>query len=627
MSHRLPALLLAPLALLLAACGGEDTGPARDNTEAVRAYYASKPDFFIFASPEDLPADLDWQTGEEQEPFASPNAKRGGILRSYIPSFPPTLRIVGPDANSSFRGLIWDDNSISLTEFHPNTLEPIPGVAAAWAVSEDKRTVYYRLDPEARFTDGEPVTADDFFFTFYFFQSSYINEPWYNDWYSKEYTNITKYDDHTIALTLPRPKPNPLYFTSISAIPEHFFRELGEDFAERYQWEFMPTTGPYTVRPEDVIEGRSLALTRIENWWGDNKKFYRHRFNPDVKLYRVIRDPEVAFEEFRAGQLDLFGVTTPRYWYEKLNFPAVENGYVQRAVFYNEAPQPSIGIYMNSAKPLLDNRNVRLGIQHALNWQAVIETFFYNDYQRLNTTSDGYGRFTHPTITARPFDIERARSYFAEAGFTEAGPDGVLVNSQGQRLSFELNAAQSPNTDMLSILKQEAIKAGLELRLDIVDPTASYEKVQEKNHELAFMGWNTSLPYPRYWEGYHSVNANVPQTNNVTNTAIPEMDPLIIQHREATSEEEIERLSHTLEEMVHEHAVFSPGYKVPFYRVAYWAWIQFPEGFDAKTSEGPGDLQLYWIDPEVKTAVQQAQRRGEPYGESEPRTFDQYRVR
>ena len=159
------------LGLCVAGCGEspEQLEPAFDNEAVVQAYYADNPDRFVFATTDDLPGNLDWQDGSELEPFADPNAKRGGTLSIRLRAMQQTLRMVGPDANSTLRGPLWSANSVNLIEIHPWQEGYIPGTAKAWAIDpNDTRTVYFRLDPDARWSDGRPFTMEDVFFTAYF---------------------------------------------------------------------------------------------------------------------------------------------------------------------------------------------------------------------------------------------------------------------------------------------------------------------------------------------------------------------------------------------------------------------------------------------------------------------------
>lgn len=646
----LPASGLAlVLLLLLTACGGGSDGDTstdegagesatagtsdptadgdREETTAPvtpAEYYAAHPDFFREASPEDLPADLQWKDGMDQPVFASAEAVRGGTLRSFLLNFPPTVRLVGPDSNHSFRSALLDDNAVSLVARHPETGRFFAALAEAWAVLPDQQTVVYRLREDATFSDGEPVRTEDFFYLFYFMRSPHIQAPWYNNWYSTEYDGITRYDDRTFAIHLSTPKPEPLEFASVRPVAAHFYGTLQPDWVPEHQWQFEPTTGPYELLPENIQHGRSLRLTRVEDWWANDHKFYRHRFNPAAKHYAIVRDLNIAFERFKKGEFDLFGLTLPEYWYERsAEAEPFQRGLIRKAVFYNQRPRPSIGLWINEDQGYLANPLVRRGIAHAMDFNRVIEKHFRGDYARLQGTSDGFGAFTHPDLAARPYDIDRARELFAEAGFDQPGPDGILRNADGDRLSFTVTVSQGPREEVLQILREEARKAGLELNILSLEPTSAFKQILEKQHQIAFSGWNTSLPYPRYWEGFHSANAGRPQTNNITNTDDPELDDLIERYRASTSREEKIALAHQLEELVHEEAVFIPGYYVPFYRVAYWRWIHFPEHFDVRLSQGAGQYGLLWIDQEERSRIL-AERRGDSTYENEVLVYDRY---
>jgi microcin C transport system substrate-binding protein len=113
---------------------------------------------------------------------------------------------------------------------------------------------------------------------------------------------------------------------------------------------------------------------------------------------------------FRAGELDTFFLTLPELWYEKSEIEPVYKGYIERVTFYNRYPKIPRGFYLNVIKPPLDNLDVRIGIQHAMNWQKVIDVMFRGDAERLNAFNEGYGVFSDPSIRARPFSIDSARA-------------------------------------------------------------------------------------------------------------------------------------------------------------------------------------------------------------------------
>ena len=572
------------------------------------AYFAEHKDFFHYATPADLPKDLVWHDGSEQKEFADSRAVRGGTLRQFTAGTPPTLRRVGPNANNNFRGELYDNNDFGLLSSHPNTDEPIPALATSWAMSPDGMTAYFRLDPKAQFTDGQPITADDYFYAFYFHRSPWAKADWYADFYTREWGGITKYGAHTIAIKAPRKRPYQLeQLGELRPLPRNFFKDFGPNYEKLYNDRFQPTTGAYFVGPTGFQREKSVTLTRVQDWWGDHRKFYRHRYNPDVIEHGVIRDPEIAYASMLAGEIDFMPIMMPRYWYGTNEKKAYQNGFLTKAQFFNDIPRPPYGLYLNTQKPLLADLDVRVGLQHATDFQRVIDGFYRGDYARLNQFSEGLGKFTDPSIRPRRYSPELARAAFAKAGFTQVGPDGILMNAAGERLSFRLTFDTSDRRKYLATLVESARRCGVEYRPETLEHTTMYRKVMEKNHDIVFWAWSVSGRIPALWESHHTDNAvekladgrKVPkrQTNNITGIDDPALSKLIDQFRNATEEDEMIKLSFRMQHRIHDLADFIPGFKVPGYRIAHWGWVKFPEGFDVRSAEDPGQYGLFWLDP------------------------------
>ena len=146
---------LLRLLLVTLTCGLARAGqPPPD--ERAAAFYAQHKDFFRFATPADLPKDLEWKNGDDQKEFADPAAVRGGVLRQFLAGTPPTLRRVGPNANHGFRGELYDSNDFGLLASHPDTDEPIPALATSWALSKDGLTARARITAGLMNEEGFP---------------------------------------------------------------------------------------------------------------------------------------------------------------------------------------------------------------------------------------------------------------------------------------------------------------------------------------------------------------------------------------------------------------------------------------------------------------------------------------
>ncbi|MBL4819508.1 MAG: ABC transporter substrate-binding protein [Gammaproteobacteria bacterium] len=636
------------ISLLLVACGGDsgqsDDFVSIDNTQEVLDFYAANPELITFATIADLPTDLMWEDGLDQPEIGSPQATKGGTFYELLDDFPPTLRTVGPDSNSSSRGWISGYYGLTYASQHPDTNEFIPGIAESWAIDAAHKTVYIKINPAARWTDGEPITSDDALFSFFFYYSDHIQAPFSTNYYKTEFTNITRYDDYTFSMTVPKVKPD---MTSrvlqVVPVPQHFYKELGEDFPERYQWRYQPHAGAYFIDADEINMGVNLVIERLQDWWAKDNKYYRYRFNTDRIVLNVVRDPAKRYEAFRRGDADIMRISTAEQWYDNLpdDDPDITAGYIHKNTFYNQGPRSNWGLWINSARRFLDNQDVRLGIQYAANWDLVIKNYFRGDPVRLKTQNDGYPEFSHPTLTARPFDINLAIEHFAKAGFVERGSDGILVNAQGDRLAFTLSTMYDRYTDVFTILKEEAIKSGLELRIEMMDGASGFRKALEKQHEIFFVSFAASNEmYPRMWEYFHSINAydqafledgsvnpdrkTKPQTNNLQSIASLEMDAMVDEYQDSDDKERMIELSHQILQLHHDYGSFSPGWVEPYYRTAYWRWVRWPEGFNYRYTIYPYEAFVHWIDEDMKQDTEAAQREDRTFPAS-IEVYDQYR--
>ena len=105
----------------------------------------------------------------------------------------------------------------------------MPGIAKEWAVSREQKKVYVRINPEARFSDGMPITTDDVMFTFYMMQQEFLLAPWYDDFFTSILNGVTRYDEFTFAVSLPDARPDMAYKAlTWEPYPKHFFKELGD---------------------------------------------------------------------------------------------------------------------------------------------------------------------------------------------------------------------------------------------------------------------------------------------------------------------------------------------------------------------------------------------------------------
>ncbi len=550
-----------------------------------------------------LPGQINWLTNESDPVFSSEKARKGGIFHSAITSFPMTFRVVGPDSNGSFRSAILD-NQLSLINIHPNTDNIIPELATHWAFGDDKKTMYFKLDKDARWSDGEPVTAWDYVYTLDFMRSEHIIAPWYNDYYTKEIAAVIVYDDYTIGVKSTRAVPDLHLKLSISPTPEHYFGILDDTFVQTYNWKIVPNTGAYQI--SDFKKGKFIKFKRKKDFWAKDLKYFKNRFNVDGVVFQVIRDLNLQWEYFKKGKLDTFNLITPKFWHEKSNISLFEKGYINKIWFFNDHERSAQGMWLNQDKEIFKDTRLCYAFAHAMNIEKVIDKVLRKDYFRLAQAFSGYGRYTDDTIKPRRYDIAKVEALMLSAGWTR-GSDGIW-QKQGRRFSVKVTYSLEEHVPRLVVLKEDALKAGIELVLERLDSTAMFKKILEKKHDAAWMGWSTNIR-PSYWQGWHSDNAHKAQTNNITNTDDPVLDELIDKYRASLNEEERMALSLKIQNVIQQTGAFVPTFMIPYVRLGYWRWIELPDFHGTRRSDSLFDPfssttgGLFWIDAEKKEAT------------------------
>ncbi len=563
----------------------------------------------------ELPKGIKWLTNDKDPEYSSSKAVRGGTVKSTILSFPLTVRTVGPDSNGGFAGVTRALMSYwSPVDEHPNTHNLIPVLASHWAYSKDKTTMYFKIDQSVKWSDGHPLTSEDFAFTLEFMRSKEIVAPWYNTYYSEKISHVVIFDDHTFAIVAPQPQPEPHMSIAIAPTPRHFYTDM-KDFTKKYNWKIAPTLAAYQI--SKIKKGKSVTLKRVENWWGDNKRYFRNRFNADKIVFDVVRDQTVAFESFKRGKVDFFAMVLPDYWHEKSNISEVDNGYIHKLWMYQDVPQYAYGFYLNMDRDVFKDKNVRYGFAHGMNIDKVIKQVLRGDYTRKHQAATGFGDYTNNNIKAREFDLKKAASYFEKAGYNKKGADGIRLKGS-KRLEAKVTYGSASHTPRLVVLKEEFKKAGFDLKLNLMDSATSFKSVLEKKHDL-WWGALGGSSRPQYWGSFHSVNAHKPQTNNFTATDDKNLDKMIDSYRSAMSVKDRVSLSNKIQVKIHEIGAYVPTYTTPYERFGYWRWIKLPEvpgtndggiGVSLLAPVGGG---LFWVDEEVKKETLSAKKSGKKF--------------
>lgn len=547
---------------------------------------------FLTASAEDL-SKIKWVTNNSEPVFASPNAKIGGTYDDYISSFPLTFRLLGPNSASSFAN--WNRKyciDFGLVSLHPNTLKFIPQLATHWAIMPDQKTVYYKLDPDVRWSDGKQVTADDYIFAYEMSISKHIIDPYANKYVSERIERVEKIDDYTIKIVGRKPSWRALIEYNFSPMPKHAIK-LDKDWVKRANWDIPICVGSHRISNYEF--GKGVTFERVKDWWGDKKKYLKGRFNFEKIHLQVIRNPELAFEIFKNRGLTVFSVMTSSDWETKMDFDAVKKGWVIKKKFYNKTPSGLYGIFMNLTVPILKDKNIRKALQHLLDFKTINEKLMYNAYKRKASIADGT-EYADLSLKPYEFNPNKAAEYLKKSGWIKRGADGILTKD-GQRLSLSLIYDTPGIEKHLSVFKQELTKAGIELNLQRLDGATAYKYASDRNYQMMIMAFTAGI-HPSPWQFFHSKFASEKKNNNFCVFANPEADRLIDIYEFDLDENKRKDAIHKLDLLIKDEAVIIPFWRANYYRVLYWNELGLIDKFDVVTSSSFNDNDTAWFDPQ-----------------------------
>ena len=352
-----------------------------------------------------------WNTLGDFTPYSSPDAVRGGKLRTFIPNFIPTLRNDGPNANLTTITDIYNRTHEALLGIHPETLEWLPGLASHWYIEnhDDHQVFWFMIDERAKFSTGESVDADDVLASFQHIIDPDIKDPMSSNLYGENYDLPVVHSERVISVkTKSLNWRLMLYFAgSMKIYPADQIRIPGDVYLSDYNWKMIPGSGPYILHPEDIRQEESITITRRDDWWGDADRVNKGLYNFDKIQLIVVRDRELAWEKFKAGELDYFKVFRAQRWAEETDFDKMQKGWTQKRKIYNEQPQSFSGYMFNMRTWPFDDKRVRMAFCYNYNRELLFESLFFNQYEFLDSYWPG-GRWANSSNRKIRYNPRRA---------------------------------------------------------------------------------------------------------------------------------------------------------------------------------------------------------------------------
>lgn len=555
---------------------------------------------------------------DELKFFGDSLAIKGGVLTTIVSRFPATMRTEGQNANyvenNTLAGLLYE----GLVDLHPVTLEFIPRLASHWKISDDKMKFWFRIDPDARWSDGLPVTAQDVVTTWDLHMDETILSPSDQLVYGKFERPVaeSKYIVSVVCKQLSW--RNFLYFgASMSILPHHILKDLtGSEYLKDYQYKIMPGTGAYTMLESDIKNQLSYAVTRRLDYWGKDKPENKFTGNFDKIKFVVVKDnPSLEFEKFKKGEQDFYTVNMARMWVEDTDFEAVKKGWVQKRKIYSDKPAGTGGFAFNLRKWPFNDRRIRYAFTYLIPREKMNEEMYYNEYLMQNSLYSG-SIYANPNNEDVKFNPEKAQKLLAEAGWSKRNQDGWLVNDEGQVFRLEIGIPKSVEY-MVTPYQQTLKDYGIDLQIKFVDGNTLWKQLMERDFTIYMQSWG-GLVFPNPETSLKSELADETYTNNISGVKNAEIDRLCDKYDVTFSQQKRVEIVRAIDSIYADiHPAAWTTYR-PYQRLLYWDKFGYPEYmFSRFTGDYRSIYNLWWIDPEREATLKEAMAQGKslPQGE------------
>ncbi len=436
---------------------------------------------------------------------------QGGTLIDAMSGEPSSLipMIAGESASSAVAANIFN----CLLKYDKN-LEITGELAESWTISSDQKTISFKLKPNLKWADGQPLTSKDVLFTWKLVTDDHTQTPYGADF--KLVKKAEAPDDLTFIVSYSQPHAPALdSWTGLQILPEHLLKDqdinttsfarnpVGSNYYQVEKW--RPRENISLVRNPNATQGQA----RI-----------------DRLVSRFIPDPATQFLELLADNIDTMSLDPIQYARIIPARPELKN----RVALYKELGNSYTYLGFNLKRKPFNDIRVRQAINYAINKQEIIDGVLLGLGEPVSSPYKPGTRWSNPELHPYPYDPVKARSLLKEAGYEDHDGDGI-IDKDGVPLSFEIRLNQNKQREMSAVLIQRRLKeVGIDVKIRRLEWASFISRViKTGDFDVVLLGWGLSLD-PDQYSIWHSSQQGPGQFNFI-GYSNPRVDALLEQGR------------------------------------------------------------------------------------------------
>jgi len=508
-------------------------------------------------------------------------------------------------------------------------------------LAENRMSMVYHIYKNAKFSDGYPVTADDFIFSF-----NLIKKPEYHPIYKQYFKDIKaveKIDKHKVKYTFAIYNQElPLITGQMTIFPKHIYGVKGKSFGSDFD-DIAIGSGPYVIK--DFKFGKHITIQRNKNWWGKDLAINKGRYNFDQVTWKIYLDPVAIREGFKGGDFDAHLVNSSRDWALDYKGEFVKKKYYVKEKFPHTRVAGMQGFAMNQRNIIFSSRRVRAAIAMVFDFEWSNKNLFYDQYTRnenyfdnnpemkakgipkgkvkelLTSLRKKHGSSNVPkTVLTKPLgapgqgnplskNIQLATDLLDSAGW-KLGPDGVRIKNN-KRLVFELLLTSPDFMRIAEPYKNNLKKIGVGMEIKVAQ-IAEYEEVLRNfKFDMIVTGYGQSRsPGNEQRYMWSSVAKDTPGSRNYMGIVNPAIDELIDRIVKADSRSELVNALQAMDRILMHQFYIVPHWYIAYDRLVYWQKFSRPKLNPSQSSIINNIIEWWWWNDNKASSLKKALAAG-----------------
>jgi peptide/nickel transport system substrate-binding protein len=469
----------------------------------------------------------------------------------------------------------------SLNDMDYEKFEQIPRLASLPEVAPDIMTYTYRINKEAKWSDGKPVTGEDVIFTMKAIKNPLADDAALRNYYEKvDRVELVNDDPYTVKIIMNSPYWFAVYSNAdFSICPKHILDPEG--LTDKYTWEelknfktaeknpaiktfadflnsqevsrdpkYVVGSGPFKLEKWET--GQAISLIKNQNYW--NRKAVPNFTNKIV--FKIIQDNSASVVAAKNKEIDIMYVTVPTDFYKNLENAEQFN---LKRVTPSEPAYTYLG--WNHKHQLFSDKKVRWALSYLVDRKSMIEKLSYG--QAVPIQSPIYykqTKFINTDLAEIPFDPEKSKQLLSESGWKDTDGDGVLdkiIDGKKKDFKFTFLLNTNPTRQQTMLIYIDALKkAGIHADVQQLEWSVYLDKVKKHEFEATMAAWVLGVVPQDPYQIFHSSQMEGEGSNYVSYNN-PESDKLIEAFRNETDETKRIEIIKKWQQLVYDDQVYT----------------------------------------------------------------------